>query len=160
MKHKKIITSVVFLLLGLGGLYAQKAVATTGGDGSGTGGTASYTVGQVVYTTNTGTNGSIAQGVQDAYEIFTVIKETKWRISLTIFPNPAPDHLTLQIKDYNKEKLMYQLFNIQGNQLSNGQIVARQTQINMKSLPTGTYFIHVVNRKNKKFQSFKIIKNR
>lgn len=69
------------------------------------------------------------------------------------------DNLTLQISDYNNEKLSYQLFDMQGKQLSNGQIVAQQTQINMNSLPPATYFINVVNQKNKKVQSFKIIKN-
>ena len=48
---------------------------------------------------------------------------------------------------------------MQGKQLSNGQIVAQQTQINMNSLPTATYFVNVVNQENKKVQSFKIIKN-
>ena len=100
---------------------------------------------------------SVAQGVQHAYEIFTVgIKETELNISLTAFPNPTTDNLTLQISDYNNEKLSYQLFDMQGKQLSNGQIVAQQTQINMNSLPPATYFINVVNQKNKKVQSFKI----
>ena len=48
---------------------------------------------------------------------------------------------------------------MQGKQLSNGQIVAQQTEINMNSLPTATYFINVVNQENNKVQSFKIIKN-
>ena len=69
MKHKKIITSVVFLLLGLGGLHAQENTTAAGGEATGSGGTASYSVGQVVYTTVTGTNGSVAQGVQHPYEI-------------------------------------------------------------------------------------------
>ena len=73
MKHKKTITSVAFLLLGLGGLQAQQSPTATGGEATGTGGTASYSVGQVVYTTNTGTNGSMAQGVQQPYEISTTV---------------------------------------------------------------------------------------
>jgi hypothetical protein len=64
MKHKKTITSVAFLLIGLGGLSAQESVNGSGGDATGTGGTSSYSIGQVVYTTATGTNGSVAQGVQ------------------------------------------------------------------------------------------------
>ena len=58
MKHKKTITSVVFVLLGLGGLHAQENPTAAGGEATGTGGTSSYSVGQVVYTTNTGANGS------------------------------------------------------------------------------------------------------
>ena len=161
MRHKRLKLSAVLLLgLGLTGLQAQTSVNATGSNASGSGGSVSYSVGQVVYTTNTGTNGSVAQGVQQPFEIFTVgIKETALNISLTAFPNPTMDNLTLQISDYNNEKLSYQLFDMQGKQLSNGQIVAQQTQINMNSLPTATYFVNVVNQENKKVQSFKIIKN-
>lgn len=147
-------------LLWTGLAHAQESVNATGGDATGSGGTVAYSVGQVVYTTNTGSNGSIAQGVQHPYEIFTLgIKETELNISISVYPNPTADNLTLQISDYNNEKLAYQLFDMQGRLLSNGQIVAQQTQIDMVSLPTAAYFINVVNQENKKVQSFKIIKN-
>lgn len=138
---------------------AQESSNASGGDAGGSGGTVAYSVGQVVYTTNTGSNGSVAQGVQHAYEIFTVgIKETALNISLTAFPNPTTENLTLQISDYTNQQLSYQLFDVQGKQLSNDQITAQQTQINMTSLPTGTYLIHVVKLDNKNVQSFKIVK--
>ena len=147
-------------LLWAGLAQAQKSANASGGDATGTGGTVAYSVGQVVYTTNTSSTGSVAQGVQQSYVISTVgINETALNISLTAFPNPTADNLTLQISDYNNEKLSYQLFDMQGKQLSNEQITAQQTQINMNSLPTATYFINVVNQENKKNQSFKIIKN-
>jgi hypothetical protein len=159
MKHKKTITSVAFLLLGLGGLHAQESVNATGGDATGSGGTVAYSIGQVVYTTNTDASGTVSQGVQQAYEIFTVgIKETELNILLTVFPNPTSDNLSLQISDYNNEKLSYKLFDMQGKQLSNGQITAQQTQIDMTGLPTATYFVNIVNQENKQVQSFEIIK--
>jgi hypothetical protein len=153
-------TSVAFILLGLGGLHAQESPTAAGGDASGSGGTAAFSVGQVVYTANTNASGTLSQGVQQAYEIFTLsIKETELNISLKAFPNPTLDNLTLQIRDYNNEKLSYQLYDIQGRLLNNGQIEAQQTNIEMTSLPTAIYFINVVNQENQKVQSFKIIKN-
>ena len=141
-------------------VQAQQATNASGGDATGSGGTVAYSVGQVVYTTNTGSTGSVAQGVQQSYIFSTLgIEETALNISLTAFPNPTTENITLQISDYNNEKLLYQLFDIQGKQLSNGQIVAQQTQLNMNSLPAATYFVNVVNQENKKVQSFKIIKN-
>ena len=147
-------------LLWVGFAQAQESANSSGGDATGSGGTVAYSIGQVVYSTNTGGSGSVAQGVQHAYEIFTVgIKETELNISLTSFPNPTTENLTLQISDYNNEKLSYQLFDIQGKQLSNGQVKAQQTLIDMNGLPSATYFINVVNQENKNVQSFKIIKN-
>jgi hypothetical protein len=140
---------------------AQESTNATGGNATGTGGTVAYSVGQVVYTTNTGSNGSVAQGVQQAFEISTVtgINETALDISLSAFPNPTATSLTLQISDYNNEKLTYQLLDIQGRVMRNGEIVGEQTQIDMNSLPVATYFVNVVSQENKKVKSFKIVKN-
>jgi hypothetical protein len=153
------------LLLVTGTLWAclaqaQESTNSSGGDATGSGGTAAYSIGQVVYTTYTGSSGSVAQGVQQAYEIFTVdIEETTLSISLIAFPNPTADNLTLQISDFNKEKLTYQFYDIGGKLLSNGQVTGQQTEINTSSLPPATYFINVLNQEDKKVQSFKIIKN-
>jgi hypothetical protein len=139
---------------------AQESTNVSGGDVIGSGGSFAFSIGQVVYTTNTGSTGSVAQGVQHAFEIFTVgIKETELNFSLTAYPNPTTETLTLQISEYNDEKLAYQLFDMQGKQISNVQVTAQQTQINMNGLPSATYFIYIVNQENKKVQSFKIIKN-
>ena len=139
---------------------AQESANASGGDATGSGGTIAYSIGQVVYTTYTGSSGSVAQGVQQAYEIFAVdIEETTLSISLIAFPNPTADNLTLQISDFNKENLTYQFYDIGGKLLSNGQVTGQQTEINTSSLPPATYFINVLNQEDKKVQSFKIIKN-
>jgi hypothetical protein len=146
-------------LLWAGLAQSQESANASGGDATGSGGTVAYSVGQVVYTSNTSSSGTVDQGVQHAFEIYTVgIKETELNISLSVFPNPTVDYLTLQIRDYNNEKLSYQLFDMQGKQLSNGQITAQQTQIDMTGLPTATYFVNIVNQENKQVQSFEIIK--
>ena len=155
----KPITLLAACLLWAGLVQAQESSNASGGDATGSGGTVAYSIGQVVYTSNTGSTGSVEQGVQQPYEIYSVgINETALDISVAVFPNPTTENLTLQINDYNSEKLTYQLFDMQGKLLSNEQITAQQTQINMNSLPTATYFVNVVNEENQKIQSFKIIK--
>src|SRR6056297_978638 len=69
--EKKTVILIAMLLFGPGltGANAQQAMPASGGDASGSGGFVSYSVGQVVYTTHTGANGSVAQGVQQTYEI-------------------------------------------------------------------------------------------
>jgi hypothetical protein len=87
------------------------------------------------------------------------ITEKSLNISLTIFPNPTAENLILQANNCSNEKLLYQLLDIKGKQLSTGQIISQQTQINTASLSNATYFINVINQENQKLQSFKIIKN-
>ena len=163
MKHKKLKTSAVFLLLGFGGLQAQEAIPATGGNASGTGGTTSYSVGQVVYTTNTGTNGTVTQGVQQSYEISTVlgVELTPINLVLSVYPNPTTDYLTLQVEEGGlsaKEGLTFQLYNMEGKLLEHKKVVSENTTIKMAGLRTATYFLMVINNQST-VKTFRIIKN-
>lgn len=162
MRHKKLKLSVLLLLgLRLSGLNAQTTVAATGGNTTGNGGSASYSVGQVVYHTNTGTNGSIAEGVQQLYEISDVtgLEGAKCiSLSVSAYPNPTTDYLTLSIDNFEVSNLSYQLYNINGNLLENKKLESNQTRIVMSNLVPATYFLKVTNGQ-KEVKTFKIIKN-
>jgi len=123
MRHKRLKLSAILLLgLGLTGLQAQETIPATGGNATGSGGSASYSVGQVVYTTNTGTNGSVAQGVQQPFEISVVtgIEQTKGiNLSVSAYPNPATDFLMLKVENYDNGNLSYQLFDMNSKLLQN-----------------------------------------
>ena len=157
--------SKYLFLLGSGFIIAQSAIAQSsvnaaGGDATGTGGSAAYSIGQVVYTTNSNSSGSVAQGVQHAYEIFPVgLNESALAFSLLAFPNPTQELLNLEVSDPFSEKLCYRLYDEFGQVVKAGEINACQTQINTASLPVSTYFLHVVNHDNVNVRSFKIIKN-
>ena len=70
-----------------------------------------YSVGQIAYTTNSDTSGSVVQGVQHAYEIFTLgIMENDLDISVIIYPNPTAGELILQVNNYNNEQLQHQVY--------------------------------------------------
>jgi hypothetical protein len=158
-KRLKFLTTTV-CMLSFVMAQAQTTVNTTGGNASGTSGSASYSIGQLVYTTNASSSGSVAQGVQQPYEILTVgLNENEPKISLSVFPNPVADNLILQLNELEQSTLTFQLCDAQGKQISKGQVTSKQTRINTASLATATYFIHVVNQENKKVQTFKIIKN-
>jgi hypothetical protein len=161
MKYKKFKLSAVLLLgLGLTGLQAQESVNATGGNASGGGGSASYSVGQVAYQTHTGTNGSVAQGVQQPYEIsvVTAIEEAKG-INLTVsaYPNPTTDYLTLEVKEYELSNLHFQLYDMNGKLLQNAKITGNQTSIIMSNLVPATYLLRVIAG-NQSIKEFKIIK--
>ena len=164
MKYKKLKFSALLLLgLGLTGLQAQESVNATGGNASGSGGTVSYSVGQVVYTTNIGTNGSVAQGVQQPFEISVVlaIEEAKG-INLTVsaYPNPTTDYLTLEVDastTLSIQSMAYQLYDMQGKLLQNEKITSNQASIVMSNLVPATYFVKVTES-NKEVKTFKIIK--
>lgn len=162
MRHKRLKLSAVLLLgLGLTGLHAQTGVNATGGNASGSGGSASYSVGQVVYTSNTGASGSVAQGVHQPFEISVVvgIEEAKdINLSVTAYPNPTTDYLTLEVQEFELSDLSFQLYDMNGKLLQNEKITGTQTRIVMSNLAPDTYLVKVVQA-NKNIKTFKVIKN-
>jgi hypothetical protein len=151
---------IILLGLGLTELQAQESINTTGGDASGSGGSVSYSVGQVAYQTYTGTNGSVAQGVQQPYEfsVLTAIEEAKGiNLSVSAYPNPASDFLVLEIKDIELSDLSYRLYNTKGNYIQNEKITGSLTNIDMSNLMPAIYFVKVIQNK-KDIKTFKIIK--
>lgn len=162
MKHSRF-TICTMLLFGIGltGLQAQETNPTTGGETSGSGGTISYSVGQVVYTTNTGTDGSVAQGVQQPYEISVVSgieQATGINIECIVYPNPVTDYLQLKIEDYQFDNLMYQLFDTDGKMIKTEKIITAQTKINTENIVQGNYLLRIVDN-DKAIKTFKVIKN-
>jgi hypothetical protein len=161
MKHEKAIFLCAMLLFGAGASFAQEAISGTGGDASGTGGSSSYTVGQVSYVTYIGTNGSVAQGVQQAYEVSDVTGiEDIFGIDLglNIYPNPTTDYLTLKVDLYEGNDLTYTLYDINGKILETKSIDESLTTIEMSTYSRASYFLKVVQNEQE-VKTFKIIKN-
>ena len=160
MEHKIKISTLILLTLGLTKSYAQQASTATGGDASGSGGTVAYSVGQVVYVTNTGSNGSVAQGVQQPYEISIGLGVENQSINLAIaaYPNPTNDYLTLSVSNLELSNLNFQLFDISGKLIENRKITSTTEIICMENLASATYFLKVTNNNNE-VKTFKIIKN-
>ena len=159
MKHKKVNLSSLLLGLGLAA-QAQQATTATGGNASGSGGTVAYSVGQIVYTTNTGTTGSEAQGVQQPYEISIVlgIKDNSIKLELTAYPNPTTNYLILHAGKAELSTLNFQLFDISGKLIESRKIISSTETIAMANLASATYFLKVTNNNNE-VKTFKIIKN-
>jgi len=158
----KTLITVIILIFGLTGLQAQETISSTGGEAAGSGGSASYTVGQIVYTSHTGTNGnSIAQGVQQPYEISVVTgihQAESISISIFAYPNPASNFLTLSIKDYELSNLKFELFDVNGKLLKSKNITEDKTKIAINDLPAAVYFLKIAD-KEKEIKNFKIFKN-
>ena len=153
---------LAMLLAGLlwGGMAkAQQVANSSGGIATGSGGTIAYSVGEIVYATNTGTNGSMAPAIQQPYEIMVVTGiENKISLKMHVYPNPATDYLTLTIDENEFSTLNYELYDIQGNSIKNKNISGASETINMESFPSATYYLKVMNN-NKEIKTFKIIKN-
>ncbi|MES2592778.1 MAG: T9SS type A sorting domain-containing protein [Bacteroidota bacterium] len=162
MPHLKIKLSILlYFCVGLTAVYAQKTVLTSGGNNTGAAGSVSYSVGQAVYTNAIGTSGTLAQGVQQPYEISVVLGLADVKVinlSCSAYPNPTIDQVKLKVDNYKIEDLNYQLYDINAKLLESRKISTPETIISMENLIPATYFIKVI-QSNKEVKIFKIIKN-
>ncbi len=159
MKYKKVKLSTLLLGLGLTA-QAQQAITSTGGNASSSGGSVSYSVGQIVYKTDSGSLGSVAQGVQQPYEISIVtgLEEAEGiNLVLSAYPNPTTDYVILKVENYKTESLSYQIYDISGKLLLTKIVSNAETPILMETLANGSYFLKVSNNKAE-LKTLKIIK--
>ena len=160
MKIPILFTAIIVFTISLSSTFAQEAITVTGGEATGSGGAASYSVGQLYYSTHTGTSGSLAEGVQQPYEIsvITSIIEAK-DIDLVIlaFPNPVTDHLILRIDQYDTENLSFQIIDVHGRIVQIGQVVGPETIIDMTGHPRAVYLFKLLDKESE-IKTFRIVK--
>ncbi len=156
MKHK--MTCIAILIAGLGSLHAQEAALSAGAEASGAGGSASYSIGQVVFSAHSGAGGTVAQGVQQAYDIATTSGAELDNIALTVYPNPTSDYLNLSISDNDLSSLTYVLYDLQGRTIATQSITANTTAISMHDLASAAYILKI-SQNNNPLKTYRIIKN-
>lgn len=150
------------LLIGLGFVtaYSQNATLSSGGEAYGSNGLISYSVGQTVFKAQNGSNGSVLQGVQQAFEISVILgldEAIGINLLMSLYPNPAIDVLTLQVEQYSLDQLSYFLFDLSGRLLEEKKVQNNQTNIDLNGLPSSVYLLKIKS-KNREIKNFKIVK--
>lgn len=137
---------------------APQVIASSGGNGSSTQAQLSWTVGETVTPTLTGSNNILTQGFQQTYLTVTALEDkTDLNLSMTAYPNPTADFVTINAGTQNLENLSYTLFDSNGKLLAKQTLVKSQTEVSLTSYASGVYFLKVTN-KQEKGQNFKIVK--
>jgi hypothetical protein len=136
-------------------------VVTSGATVQTTAGSISYTIGQIDYLHTKANIGSLRAGIQQPFEITSVSnKDRELNVSIELFPNPTSNQLTMYIHDSFENPLIYKLYDVQGKILENANIIGHKSQISLASYSGGMYFLQVIDLKQKKLKSFRIIKNK
>ena len=138
----------------------QDVLGASGSTATGSGGSLSYTVGQVGYTSNSNSSGSLNAGFQQAYEISetTGLEETNVGLQATAYPNPTTNFLTLSVKDLSQSQT-YQIIDFNGKEIANGKLSTTETQLDFGSYVGGIYSVKITTNKNKIIKTFQVIKH-
>ena len=162
MKFLSILLSIfsgLFLITNI--TIGQQAIVSTGIDAFGSGGSACYSVGQMAFTSVDGDGGSMAQGVQQPYEILitTSFKEDIYpNTAINVFPNPTNDFIKLTIEGEALNKPKITLVDVSSRVISRHSLIGQALEIDVKNLANGIYFL-IISDRNQNYQTFKIAKN-
>jgi hypothetical protein len=160
-----IITKRILLLFALNAMsfsiFSQENTVVAGGDISSSSGNVSYSIGQAIYTTSSSTSGSLSQGVQQPYEIFSIVGVEDMKeitLEMAVFPNPVVDDLILKIDTELTNGFSYNLYDALGKLIENRFITSSETTISMSPYMSAVYLLKVVS-KGKELKTFRIVKN-
>ncbi len=151
----KKIQAILLLLLAVGGgsLMAQSVsktvLASNGGETITTPYTYTWTIGESVIANTSVPSYIITQGFHPISATTTGVAEIESNVQLSVFPNPASDVLNVKIANPSGGSLALQVYDVSGKMclpakyLTDG--VSQSTELNFSSLPSGTFYISILN---------------
>jgi len=140
-------------------LFAQETNPATGGKGVGSGGVVEYSIGQVFSNVGSSSNGTVAQGVQQPYEISvtTGIENTSITLECKVYPNPTSGIFVLSVKTDEFRNLKFILTDFGGKPIKQDILNDEETEISLEGYSSSMYFLKVFSG-NIVIKTFKIIK--
>ena len=158
MREKSLL--LVILIFYMSSSLAQDAISAAGGDATGSGGSAAFTVGQILFSSSSGASGEVFQGVQQPYEIMVISGLDQFEdldLIISTYPNPVTDLLILKVESLKWNDLNFQIYNSDGRVVVSDKLLNTETNIDMSHLAPGAYILQVIMEKEA-VKTFKIIK--
>lgn len=126
-----------------------------GGNGFGTGGFVTFHVGGELIMQEMGDWGSELEN-QFEYASFVGVEENHDPISMEMFPNPAENHVQLNVYTSNNHNLDLQLLDLTGKALYKESLAGNSgyhtVNIDLSSMDNGVYFVMINDGVNKKYE--------
>lgn len=159
MKRKVFILFIFSLFLTA--IQSQETIVSSGNTTYGSGGSISFTIGQIDYINISGKSINISNGVQQSYKISEEkgLKTQKYNTFLcAVYPNPVADFLIVKIESSLFSQYSVSLFDINGKFLKNQSFISQEISIDMGNFISAIYLLQVIHN-NKVVKVFRVIKN-
>ena len=159
--NRFLIISILLVATAWTDCMAQHAVVSAGGNRKNSKCSVSYSVGQIAVQTKKEGKLQVSEGVQQAYEIYTVGNDVYPGILLDaiVFPNPTEDLLQLQLNQFAipADGFKALLYDNSGQLLQVKNITDIITQFQIGQYSAGVYFLEV-DGEGQKLKTFKVVR--
>jgi hypothetical protein len=145
-------------------LYGQQissdVIASSGGNFTSSSGVSlSFTIGECVTKTFTGSTVTLSQGFhQGYYEVTPLAVNESYQVNMNVFPLPATDYITIELGDL-KDNYHAEIYDINGREVLTKELTSETTNLNLMDFATGTYILVVTDGEYNTIKSMQIVKN-
>lgn len=147
--------------MGITAAFSQSAIVPVGGDARSDNGSVSYTVGQIAIKSTSDDSFSLAEGVQQPYEIMTVGTSDYPQVILRakVYPNPTENIAQLELNGLEIPFGGFHaiLYDGNGKMLQNIVVTDDVTSFGIGQYATGTYYLELRDSKQV-LKTFKVIR--
>ena len=153
----------IFLMLFFNMAYSQlvtpDVIASSGDYQEGSTASVSWTLGEIVNETLSGSEAVLTQGFQQgSYSITTLVENTELSMQIDVYPVPTYDFINININKIEDYSICAVLFDLNGKKLINKDLQKDEMQLNLETLPSAEYILQIIDDKQMLIKSFKIIK--
>jgi len=150
-------------MLSLNMAYSQSVtpdvIASSGDYQEGSTASVSWTLGEIVTETLSGSEAILTQGFQQgSYSITPLVENTELSIQIDVYPVPASDFINININEMEGYSINAVLFDLSGKMVIHQDLQKDEIQLNLETLPAAEYILQIVDDKQILIKSFKIIK--
>ena len=139
-------------------INGQQVIATQGSSSSNSAGSLDYTIGEVVVTFGSDDSTHLTQGFHQPVIRVTNIETIDISFEVSIYPNPAVDHLNISFKEINKGT-RFDLYDAAGKLILTKLITSQLMVIPFSGYETGVYFLSFISSENRLLKTFKVQKS-
>lgn len=159
MIYKIVPILFTLIFISISGSTAQQAMSASGANYKDSGGTISFTVGQIDYQVQNGSDGFAFLGVQQPVELFKspVWIAQKYIFEVQIFPNPCQESLNIVFSGNQFTDMRYNIYSSDGKCILKHLASAPATTIELSSFSAGIYLVEIDDGTHQKINQ-KIIK--
>lgn len=156
----KTIIFIFGFIITAGVLCSQEVISSSGGTVSAGGYEVSWTLGEPVIETFTGTNNILTQGFHQTRLTATALDEIRFPgLELTVYPNPTSYILNIRSTGRDDLKLQYRFFDMDGKLLFMNEMDKNPEELGLLPFAGGNYLLRVETTNGDPIQTFKIVKN-
>jgi hypothetical protein len=136
----------------------QEVIASAGGYNTSGSLSISWTLGETIIPTFQNGNLILTHGFQQQVLVSAVEENLENTVKVTVYPNPASDHLNVRFEEPLDAEVKINIINTQGILVKSDimEVTLIEKELDLRELPSGTYFLRLI--KEKKSNVYKVVK--